>query len=180
MPRASGRQRRSGGRGRWRRAGRQRQPGAGGRGVALRGRAEPRAPWPAAEEAARRRPALLGQRPPHCAPGAASQRRGTETSMRLPARPANFEVYPLPPSLPPSPPSSPAVGGRWAIQPPRWEQLPAGSQRGAGRALSPGGRLGPFSPPHSRNFLGAPPAPMATRMCPPPPPGRGEGINWRN
>lgn len=99
MPRASGRQRRSGAlRGRWRRAGRRRQPGAGGRGVALRGRAEPRAPWPAAEEAARRRPALLGQRPPHSAPRAASQRRGTDTSMRLPARPAKFEVYPFPPS----------------------------------------------------------------------------------
>lgn len=71
-----------------------------GGGAALRGRAEPRAPWPAAEEAARRRPALLGQRPPHSAPRAASQRRGTDTSMRLPARPAKFEVYAFPPSLP--------------------------------------------------------------------------------
>lgn len=81
-----------------------------GGGVALRGRAEPRAPWPAAEGAARRRPALLGQRPPHCAPRAASQRRGTDTSTRLPARPAKFEIYPLPPSLPRCQPQ--AAGGR--------------------------------------------------------------------
>lgn len=81
-------------RGRWRRAGargrRRRQTGeGGGRGNALRGRAEPRAPhapWPAAEEAARRHPALLWQRPPRSVPRAASQHRGTAASMRLPDR----------------------------------------------------------------------------------------------
>lgn len=97
------------------------RPGAGGgdvggwRGVALRGRAGPRAPhapWPAVEGAARRRPALLWQ------PRAASQHRGTAASMRLPARPGQVWSLSLYPPARPPPPPPPAGGGRWAKQPP--------------------------------------------------------------